>query len=63
MKQHNIFGEIDEMQFNKETDKYEIIMNEKQLQFKIVLDFSQKDQQKKGFFGVQETKLSQLRTV
>lgn len=48
MKQHNIFGEIDEMQFNKETDKYEIIMNEKQLQFKIVLDFSQKRPTEKG---------------
>jgi len=48
MKQHNLFGGVDKMKFNKETDKYEIIMNEKQLQQKMVMSFSQQRPKEKG---------------
>ncbi len=48
MKQHNIFGGIDEVEFNKETEKFDIIMNEKKLQFNIVMEFSQQRPVEKG---------------
>lgn len=41
MQQFNMFGGIDELKFNKETEKFDIVMNEKQLQFKMVMKFSQ----------------------
>mgnify|MGYP005991723191 CR=1 FL=1 len=39
MQQFDIFGGVDKLKFNKETEKFDIVMNEKQLQFKMVLKY------------------------